>query len=174
MLQELMSQEEVRGQTKARKRPIMREHDLTPTEAAGLMAWHLAHGEALGCAEASQLTGRGQENCRRVLARLSRLLYLERSLDDDPIPHWCWERPLGTPLGQLRARPQSTIEAAAALAWLLADGICLTNADATALSGLHGDSARQMLCRLARVLPILFYKGRWMPVDLLEFEEDEP
>jgi len=64
----------------------------------------------------------------------------------------------------------TTTEAAALLAWHLAHGEAIGNAEASELTGLSQEGARQMLCRLCRVLPILFHNGRWMAVALLETE----
>ena len=55
-------------------RVSQRRLDLTPQERAALIAWHLAHGEAL-CPEAlMSLTGLTADRCRHLMYELSRVL----------------------------------------------------------------------------------------------------
>lgn len=47
---------------------------LSTTEASGLLAWHLAHGEAISNEQAVELTGLQLETVRQMLCRLSRVI----------------------------------------------------------------------------------------------------
>lgn len=49
---------------------------LETTLAAGLLAWHLAHGEAITVYQAAQLTGLTPSGARQMLYRLSAALPL--------------------------------------------------------------------------------------------------
>lgn len=47
---------------------------MTTTEAAGLLTWHLAHGDAISNDEAAQMTGFSVHGAYKTLCRLSRVI----------------------------------------------------------------------------------------------------
>lgn len=49
-------------------------HNKTPEERAGILVWHLAHGDALLTEDAARLTGLTHRGALRLLCGLSRVL----------------------------------------------------------------------------------------------------
>lgn len=52
-------------------------------------------------------------------------------------------------------------ERAALVAWRLAHGEAMSTDDAAAMVGVARSTAHEMLCKMARVLPIRCYNGLW-------------
>ena len=63
-----------------------------------------------------------------------------------------------------RGERLTTTEAAALLAWWLAHGEPISNRDAARLTGMPIETARQMMERLCRVLPLTFGDGVWFVI----------
>ena len=60
----------------------------------------------------------------------------------------------------------TTTEAAGLLGWWLAHGESISNRDAARLTGMPYQTARKMLDRLCRALPITFDHGVWYAIAL--------
>jgi hypothetical protein len=52
-------------------------------------------------------------------------------------------------------------ERAALVAWRLAHGEAMTTADAAEMVGVCERSAQRMMCKIARILPIVQRNGHW-------------
>ena len=61
------------GLAMAQPTPIDRDN-LTTTEAAGLLLWHLMHGDRLTNLEAAAIIGYEENGAYRLLCRLSRVV----------------------------------------------------------------------------------------------------
>lgn len=62
-------------------------------------------------------------------------------------------------------------ERAALVAWRLAHGDAMSTEDAARLVGVARSTAYEMLCKMARVLPIRRYNGLWEAAFLAEKDE---
>jgi hypothetical protein len=60
----------------------------TPQERAGLVVWHLAHGEAARTRDIAEMTGLTHSGARKMMYRLSRRLPFY--LDDDGFWQVCY------------------------------------------------------------------------------------
>ena len=58
----------------------------------------------------------------------------------------------------------TTTESVGVLVWWLAHGECISNRDAARLTGMPIETARQMMERLCRVLPLTFDDGVWFVI----------
>jgi hypothetical protein len=67
--------------------------ELTPQERAALVAWHLAHGEAMTTRQVSELTGLSIWSAYRLMRALPRVLPIYR--DDDGFWQVCALRETG-------------------------------------------------------------------------------
>ena len=65
----------------------------------------------------------------------------------------------------------TTTEAAFLLGWWLAHGEAISNRDASRLTGLPCNTARRMMERGCRVVPITFDHGVWYAIALDETRE---
>jgi hypothetical protein len=57
---------------------MVRRGEYTATERAGLLVWHLAHGEGIRALDAAVLTGLSVRGAQDMLCRLSRVVPIYR------------------------------------------------------------------------------------------------
>jgi len=74
-------------------------------------------------------------------------------------------------MGLMAACPEEDLvvtERAALVAWHLAHGEGMTIADIADMVGVHRSTARRMMMKLARVLPIIHEDGFWEALECTE------
>lgn len=114
-----------------------------PQQGAALVAWWLAHGEALTTNQAARLLRVDRRRAWRIMITLARVLPVARRYGG-------WQRIPGLP----QSRAVTPTQRAALLAWHFAGGALLTTAQAAALTGLHRRAAYHLLCSLSSAIPI--------------------
>jgi DNA-binding CsgD family transcriptional regulator len=130
------------------------QEDLSAQERAALVAWWLAHGDALTTADVARLTGLTPSGAHRLMTCLECALPARR--DEQ---------------GTWQSRPMTAQERAVLVTVLLARGLRLTDEDIGAVTGLSARAVRYLMTRLARVLPIRSSRyGEWEVCAMAEAE----
>jgi len=129
--------------------------DYTPLQRLALLAWWLALGEVVTTDKAAVVLGVSRDAAHAQLWRLAGVVAIAAEHDR-------WQRYRGQ---HLRRPPATTDERGAVLAWYLADGFQVSNAQAGELAGLGGRQAGRLLDKLALVLPVYYAAGLWRSCD---------
>jgi alkylated DNA nucleotide flippase Atl1 len=125
--------------------------ELTPQERAALIAWHLAHGEAMTTEQVAELAGLSVRGACKLMDTLSCVLSTRR---ESGLWTACNPQENDVELEGRKREVLSSQERAALVAWQLACGKSLTSRHVAELTGLTERGAYNLISRLARVLPI--------------------
>jgi alkylated DNA nucleotide flippase Atl1 len=125
--------------------------ELTPQERAALIAWHLAHGEAMTIEQVAELAGLSVRSACKLMDTLSCVLSINQ---ESRIWTACNTQENDIELEGRKQEVLSPQERAALVAWQLACGKSLTSQHVAELTGLTERGAYDLVSRLARVLPI--------------------
>jgi hypothetical protein len=133
--------------------------ELTPQERAALIAWHLAHGEAMTTRQVAELTGLEVISAYQMMDRLAGVLPIRR--EGGTWAAYSYDASAN------EGKELASQERAALVAWQLACGETLTLEDIIELTGLTEKGARALTSRLVRVLPV--YRGTvWAALQSVE------
>jgi hypothetical protein len=126
-----------------------------PQQRAGLLSWHLAHGEAFTLNQAARIVRMRPQYTRALLFSLAHVIPI--GAPDGVL----WQRTPGRP----RLMGYTHQQRAALLAWYFASGAMLTTQQAARLTGLARNSAYVLLDKLSCVLPLYCERQVWCVLD---------
>lgn len=139
----------------------MERAELTPTQRAALVAWHLGQGDGLTIGQVKRLGQYGETRKARFLI----------SAVANVIPLGCdgetWAAAF-TPCDD--GTPQTARERAAITAYLLATKGAVTNQELRQRLGISRQKVTAMLDKLSVILPLYYEAGEWRILTMRELE----